>query len=58
MAVAEPGRAPGRIVSKIPHDVGKLLKVLPKIGPATQLHIVYEAGPTGFASRFTSQVWR
>jgi len=28
--------------------VSKLLKVLAKIGPAEDLHIVYEAGPTGF----------
>jgi transposase len=48
VAVAEPGRAPGRLIGKIPHDVGKLLKVLAKIGLAAQLHIVYEAGPTGF----------
>ena len=47
-AVAEPGRAPGRLVGKVAHDVGKLLKVLAKIGTAEQLHIVYEAGPTGF----------
>lgn len=51
VAVAELGRAPGRLVSEIPHDVSKLLKVLAKIGPATQLHIVYEAGPTGFVGR-------
>jgi len=47
-AAAEPGRAPARLVSKVPHDVNKLLKVLAKIGPAQDLHIVYEAGPTGF----------
>ena len=32
----------------MPHDVNKLLKVLAKVGTAEQLHIVYEAGPTGF----------
>ena len=48
VAVAEPGRAPGRLIGKVTHDVNKLLKVLAKIGTAEQLHIVYEAGPTGF----------
>jgi len=48
VAVAEPGRAPGRLVGKVTHDVSKLLKMLAKIGTAEQLHIVYEAGPTGF----------
>jgi hypothetical protein len=48
VAVAEPGRAPGRLVGKVAHDVSKLLKMLAKIGTAEQLHIVYEAGPTGF----------
>jgi hypothetical protein len=28
--------------------VNKLLKVLARIGSAEQLHLVYDAGPTGF----------
>jgi len=48
VAAAEPGRAPGRLIGKVVHDLAKLLKVLAKIGTAEQLHIVYEAGPTGF----------
>ena len=48
LAAAEPGRAPGRLIGKVTHDVNKLLKVLAKVGTAEQLHIVYEAGPTGF----------
>jgi len=48
VAAAEPGRAPGRLIGKVAHDVNKLLKVLAKIGTAEQLHLVYEAGPTGF----------
>jgi hypothetical protein len=48
VAVAEPDRAPGRLIGKVAHDVKKLLKVLAKVGPTEQLHIVYEAGPTGF----------
>ena len=48
VGAAEPGRAPGRLIGKVTHDVAKLLKVLAKIGTPEQLHIVYEAGPTGF----------
>lgn len=48
VAAAEPGRAPALLVGKVVHDVHRLLKVLAKVGPAEQLHIVYEAGPTGF----------
>ena len=48
VAAAEPGRAPARLIGKVTHDVNKLLKVLAKIGTAEQLHLVYEAGPTGF----------
>ena len=48
VAAAEPGRAPGRLIGKVTHDVNKLLKVLAKVGTTQQLHIVYEAGPTGF----------
>jgi transposase len=48
VAAAELGRAPARLIGKVTHDVGKLLKLLAKIGIAEQLHIVYEAGPTGF----------
>jgi transposase len=48
VAAAEPGRGAARLIGKVPHDVHKLLKVLTKVGTAEQLHIVYEAGPTGF----------
>lgn len=48
VAAAEPGRAPGRLIGKVVHDVNKLLKVLAKIGTAEQLHVVYESCPTGF----------
>ena len=36
------------MIGKVVHDHAKLLKVLAKMGTAEQLHIVYEAGPTGF----------
>lgn len=48
VAVAQPGREPARLVGKVVHDVPKLLKVLAKLGSVEQLHLVYEAGPTGF----------
>jgi transposase len=48
VAVALPGREPARLVGKVAHDVPKLLKMLSKLGPVEQLHLVYEAGPTGF----------
>lgn len=48
VAVAEPGRSAGRVLSKLAHDVTKLLRVLAKLGPPQALHVVYEAGPTGY----------
>ena len=48
IGVAEPGRGPARVVGKIAHDVGKLTKLLSRIGPPAQLHLVYEAGLTGY----------
>ena len=48
IGAAQPGREPGRLVSKIAHDVPTLVKQLNKLGTPNQLHIVYEAGPTGF----------
>ena len=48
VAVAEAGRAPARVVGKIAHDVNKLLKMLAKLGQPGEVHVVYEAGPTGY----------
>lgn len=48
VAVAETGRSPARLVGTIPHDVGKLGKLLARFGDAAQVHVVYEAGPTGY----------
>lgn len=48
VASAEPGRAAGRVVAKVAHDVGKLAKVLERLGVTGDLHLVYEAGPTGY----------
>ena len=48
IGLAEPGRAAGRLLGKIAHDIVKLLKMLAKVGQPGRLHIVYEAGPTGY----------
>ena len=48
VGVAEPGRGAGRVIGKVVHDLGKLTKVLRRIGQPQQLHLVYEAGPTGY----------
>jgi transposase len=48
VAAADHGREKARLVGKVVHDVNKLLKLLTKMGTAEQLHLVYEAGPTGF----------
>lgn len=48
IAVADVGREPARLVGRIAHDVGKLRKLLVRYGEAAQVHVVYEAGPTGY----------
>jgi transposase len=49
VAQAQPGREQARLVGKVLHDIPKLSKLLTKLGSPEQLHLVYEAGPTGFA---------
>jgi transposase len=48
VGIAQAGRQPGRCVGSIAHDVPKLLKVLARYGDARAVHVVYEAGPTGY----------
>ena len=48
IAVAEAGRSPGRPIGQIVHDVAKLLKALARLGEPETMHVVYEAGPTGY----------
>lgn len=48
VGTADVGRAAGRVVGTIAHDVSKLFKLLAKLGGPTRLHLVYEAGPTGY----------
>jgi hypothetical protein len=47
VAVAEQGRLAARLVGTIGHDVAKLCKVLARLGKVGEVHVVYEAGPTG-----------
>ena len=53
MAVAEAGRTPGRVIGRLAHDVPKLLKALGRLGQPSEVHIVYEAGPTGYGLQRT-----
>ncbi|WP_018990599.1 IS110 family RNA-guided transposase [Aromatoleum toluclasticum] len=48
MAVADTGRQPARMVGTLPHDLNKLLKKLQALGEPSSVHVVYEAGPTGY----------
>lgn len=48
VGAAEPGRSGGRLIAKTAHDLSKLTKVLMRVGRPEQLHLVYEAGPTGY----------
>lgn len=41
-------RDPAQHVASIAHDLPKLLKLLAKLGRPDEVHVVYEAGPTGF----------
>jgi len=48
MAVAEAGREPARAVGSIANDIAKLRKLLARYGQPGEVHVVYEAGPTGY----------
>jgi len=48
IGVADAGRAEPRSLGRIPHDVPKLLKALRRLGEPGSIHVVYEAGPTGY----------
>lgn len=48
IAVARAGREAARLVAEIAHDVNRLLKKLATFGGPSQVHVVYEAGPTGY----------
>ncbi len=48
LAAAQEGRETARLITQIPHDVNMLLKKLAVLGDAQSVHVVYEAGPTGY----------
>jgi transposase len=48
VAAADHGREKARLIGKVAHDLPRLLKVLAKLGTPAELHLVYEAGPTGY----------
>ena len=48
VAVADSDGSPPVVVAEIPHDIGRLLKELRKLGKTGELRCCYEAGPTGF----------
>ena len=48
IAQAAPGRDPARLMGEIAHDVNRLIRKLQPLGDPAGVHIVYEAGPTGY----------
>lgn len=48
IAAAQDGRDSARLIAQIPHNVNKLLEKLTGLGDAQSVHVVYEAGPTGY----------
>ncbi len=48
IGVAEAGREEPRFVGTVGPDPAALRKVLQRIGPPATLHVVYEAGPSGY----------
>jgi len=49
IAVAEVGREAPRFVGSVGARVSELTKALAKLGEPQRLHVVYEAGPCGYA---------
>jgi transposase len=48
VAVADIGRGEPRFLGNIPHTPEAIRKLMKKIGTPEQLHVCYEAGPTGY----------
>ncbi|WP_025693364.1 IS110 family RNA-guided transposase [Paenibacillus zanthoxyli] len=48
VAVADTGRGEPRFLGNIPHTPEAIRKFMKKIGTPEQLHVCYEAGPTGY----------
>lgn len=53
VAAADPGREKARLIGKVAHDLPKLLQMLARLGTPAELHLVYEAGPTGYGLQRT-----
>ena len=49
VAVADTGRGEPRFLGNIPHKPEAIRKLMRKLGTPEQLHVCYEAGPTGYA---------
>ncbi len=48
VAVADSGQDSVSYIGKYPHRIETVLKVLRRLGPAEQIRVAYEAGPTGY----------
>ena len=48
IGIAASGREPAKLVGTIAHDISRLRKRLVGYGDPRQVHVVYEAGPTGY----------
>ena len=48
VAVADAGGGEVRHVASVSNEVGRIAKVLQQLGKPAQLHVTYEAGPTGY----------
>ena len=48
VAAARAGRSEPQAVGRVAHDIPRLLKVLARLGEPHAVHVVYEAGPTGY----------
>ena len=48
VSVANAGRAKARVLGTVAHDMTRLAAALAKLGDPEQMHVVYEAGPTGY----------
>ncbi|WP_405102972.1 hypothetical protein [Oceanobacillus sp. FSL H7-0719] len=48
VAVADEGRSKPRYIGMISYSVQSIRKLMNKLGKPEQLHVCYEAGPTGY----------
>ena len=48
IAVADDNGGAAEILCELPHEPGRVLARLRKLGPLDSLRVCYEAGPTGY----------